>query len=281
MHPWHPWGMPAVKVPGGAHVQLPCSPQGTVSLEPRQAAGVRAMHPILNFQVLLRKKLRQAGLGAGLPWTVPRPRQEPLLACRCAPTSFGTFCSGRRCFAGGRGGDSPSSGEVARGVGKVPCEFGPHQPKRSGGHPWGECHFDVIWHICSGPRRFQGKVGIHFPSSGHTSPHPCPPPHRVSGRSEQLFFSRAFRPGAWQRPPPGLWHRSWGGPISRTPRGRHPGSSVPRWGTCPRHPPERADPRLDFGFSRGDGPQGPGSLPRRNGTSSMETAHPPWRCDDG
>ena len=137
-------------------------------------------------------------------------------------------------------------------------------------------HFDVIWHICSGQPCFKGKGDIHFPSSGHTSPHPCPPPHQVSSQSEQLFFSRGIHPGAWQQPSPGLWHQSWGGPISCTPRARDPGSSVPRWATCPHHPPKRADPCLDFGFLRGTCPQGPGSLPYRNSTSSMEMAHPPW-----
>ena len=37
--------MPAVKG-RGAHMQ-PCSPHGTVSVDRRQAAGVRAMHPCM------------------------------------------------------------------------------------------------------------------------------------------------------------------------------------------------------------------------------------------
>ena len=42
MHPWYPWY--ACREGSKAHVQ-PCSPHGTVSVERRQAAGVRAMHP--------------------------------------------------------------------------------------------------------------------------------------------------------------------------------------------------------------------------------------------
>ena len=51
-------------------------------------------------------------------------------------------------------------------MGKVPCEFGRDPPKRSGGDPWGNCIFDVIWHICSGQRCFQTGGGRDLPSSG-------------------------------------------------------------------------------------------------------------------
>ena len=77
------------------------------------------------------------------------------------------------------------------------------------------------------------------------------------GEDRRTFFFRGVScPGASRQPPPGLWPRSWGGRISRTPGARHLPSSVPRWGTCPRHLPKRADPCLEFDFSRGSGTRG-------------------------
>ena len=67
---------------------------------------------------IFRGELRQAGLGAGLPRTVPRPRQGLLLACMCTPTPENQI--------GGR--DLPSSGGVALTTGKVPSEFRANPP---------------------------------------------------------------------------------------------------------------------------------------------------------
>ena len=157
------------------------------------------MHPIHHFFAFFLKfpvgKLRQAGLGAGLPWTVPRPRQGLLLACRCAPTSFGTFCSRQHCSAGDGGWDSPSSGEVAHGVGKVPCEFGPHPPKRSRGYPWGECILTSFGTFAPGSPASRGRETSTFRLRG-TPPHtPAHLPTKFHPNRSNFFFRGVFTQG--------------------------------------------------------------------------------------